>query len=127
MTSHIKTSSLVPEGKNNNEHVYSSEAYEAIVDIETHCYGLRGKLGMFKSTNVDDQEMLQDVLEPCYYALEFEPNNPIVNLKHLSSSESVQVKVPRVLWLSGHRQPATIPFTSSHDQKGNYHAAELGR
>jgi hypothetical protein len=117
-----KEATLILEGKKGEEFTYRSEAQQAYMDLETHYFGLKGKLGMYKTSNAADQQMAEKVLDINVYVLEFRPDNPSALIKPLDPGQSVEVKVPGVLWISNHKQRLPVNFTFSRSQDGKYHA-----
>jgi len=117
-----KEATIILEGKKGEEYTYSSTAQQAYLDLETHYFGMRGKLGMYKTANQAELQMANDVLDLNHYGMEFLPDNPTSQIVPLEAGKSVEVKVPGILWISNHKQPMTVNFTYSRDQQGKYHA-----
>jgi len=117
-----KEASFTLEGKKGDEFIYRSSTQQAFLDLETHYFGMLGKLGMFKTDNAKEMEMARAILDIDRYAIEFKPDNPNALIKPLEVGQSVEVKVPGVLWISNHKQRLPVNFTFSRDQDGKYHA-----
>jgi hypothetical protein len=117
-----KEATIILDGKKGEEYIYQSTAQQAFMDLETHYFGLKGKLGMFRNPNTNEQEMAIKVLDLNQSVIEFRPDNPSALIKPLELGQSVDIKVPGVLYLSNHKQRLPVNFTFSRDQDGKYHA-----
>jgi len=117
-----KEATIILDGKKGEEYTYQSTAQQAFMDLETHYFGLKGKLGMFRNPNTKEQEMAIKVLDLNQSVIEFRPDNPSALIKPLELGQSVDIKVPGVLYMSNHKQRLPVNFTFSRDQDGKYHA-----